>query len=257
MRTHILKYTNKKNLNPDELIYGVHTVSAFIKKNIDCIKTIYLSSRSTNFSKLDKDISNFKNIIYLEKKELDKLTSNAVHQGIVAEIDFNFYKKEDELYLHLSQKKNAIFLILDSIKDPRNLGACLRNALAFNVDAVIVNKDGSAPINSHVLKSSVGAVLDLDIFQVVNLNRVINKLQSNGFWIVGLDGNSETSIFDETFNDRTAFVMGSEGTGIRKLIKKNCDSLIKIPTNKSLDSLNISVASGIVLFEIHRRNLNI
>jgi len=152
-----------------------------------------------------------------------------------------------------NSSKKPLVLILDSIQDPRNLGACLRSANAAGVDFVIINKDGSAPINSLVYKASAGAINSLQIFLVTNIVRTIKAIQNEGIWVIGLDGNATTSIYDVNLADSTAIVMGSEGKGIRQLIKKTCDQLVIIPMSGNIESLNVSVATGIALFESIRQ----
>jgi len=146
-----------------------------------------------------------------------------------------------------------LILMLDSIQDPRNLGACLRCANAAGVDCVVVNKDGSAPINAVVYKTSAGAINQLKIFQVTNLARTIKSLQAQELWVIGLDGDVKTSIYDINFMGPTVIVMGTEGKGLRQLIKKTCDQLVQIPMIGNVESLNVSVATGIALFEGRRQ----
>ena len=144
--------------------------------------------------------------------------------------------------------------MLDSIQDPRNLGACLRSANAAGVDCVVINKDGSAPVNSVVYKTSAGAINQLKIFQVTNLVRAIKALQSKELWVVGLDASLKNSIYDINLIDPIVIVMGAEGKGLRQLIKKSCDYLVRIPMTGNVESLNVSVATGIALFESRRQN---
>ena len=144
-------------------------------------------------------------------------------------------------------------MILDSIQDPRNLGACLRSANAAGIDCVVLNKDGSAPMNALVHKTSAGAINKLKIFQVTNIVRTIKSVQSRGIWVIGLDGGVTTSIYDINLIDPTAIVVGTEGKGLRQLIKKTCDQIAQIPMIGNVESLNVSVATGIVLFEGRRQ----
>ncbi len=143
--------------------------------------------------------------------------------------------------------------MLDSIQDPRNLGACLRSANAAGVDCVVVNKDGSASINAVVHKTSAGAINQLKIFQVTNLVRVIKALKDKKLWVIGLDDSVSTSLYDVNLIDPTVIVMGTEGKGLRQLIKKTCDQLATIPMTGNVESLNVSVATGIALFEVRRQ----
>jgi len=192
----------------------------------------------------------------LIQKKIDQLAGHSKHQGFAAEISNLGFLSEKDVIPRLKNLTTSKVLILDSIQDPRNLGACLRSALAFEFDAVIINKDGSSPINEYVFKTSVGAILNLNIFYVTNLSRSINTLKDIGFWVLGLDGNGEGSIFSEKFSSKTAVVLGSEGSGIRKLVKENCDHLIKIPISNNVESLNISVAAGIIMYELKKQHIN-
>ena len=190
------------------------------------------------------------------KQRLDKLSKNQTHQGIVAEILLPTLPNQNELIEFVSRlETTALILILDSIQDPRNLGACLRSANAAGVDCVVINKDGSAPINALVYKTSAGALNQLKIFQVTNLARTIKALQKENIWVVGLDGSTNTSIYQIDLKTPTALIMGAEGSGLRKLTKHSCDQLAFIPMQGNVESLNVSVATGISLFEASRQRL--
>ena len=163
---------------------------------------------------------------------------------------------QNELIEFVSRLETTpLILILDSIQDPRNLGACLRSANAAGVDCVVINKDGSAPINALVYKTSAGALNQLKIFQVTNLARTIKALQKENIWVVGLDGSTNTSIYQIDLKTPTALIMGAEGSGLRKLTKQSCDQLAFIPMQGNVESLNVSVATGISLFEASRQRL--
>ncbi|MBC8494096.1 MAG: 23S rRNA (guanosine(2251)-2'-O)-methyltransferase RlmB [Candidatus Thioglobus sp.] len=190
------------------------------------------------------------------KQQLDKLTKNQTHQGVAAEILLPTLPNQDELITFVSKLDHSgLILILDSIQDPRNLGACLRSANAAGVDCVVINKDGSAPINALVHKTSAGALNQLKIFQVTNLARAIKALQQEDIWVVGLDGSTQTSIYQIDLTTPTALIMGTEGKGLRKLTKQSCDQLALIPMQGNVESLNVSVATGISLFEASRQRL--
>jgi len=200
-------------------------------------------------------LSNLKiNFLKIEKNELDRLAKGEPHQGIIAEILLPSLPGQEALIDFITNlPSNPLILMLDSIQDPRNLGACLRSANAAGVDCVVINKDGSAPINSVVYKTSAGAINQLKIFQVTNLVRAIKALQSKELWVVGLDASLKTSIYDINLIDPIVIVMGAEGKGLRQLIKKSCDYLVRIPMTGNVESLNVSVATGIALFESRRQ----
>jgi len=241
------------------IISGFHSIESVLIKRPELIQKLFLVSSENKRSLKILHLANNSGVSYetVDPKEIGSIAGNSKHQGFVAHISSISFLSEKDILPRLSKNKNSKVLILDSVQDPRNLGACLRSALAFDFDAVITNKDGSSPVNEHVFKTSVGAILSLNIFYVANLSRSIAILKEIGFWVLGFDGKGDTSIYSESFPSKTAVVLGSEGGGIRKLVKKNCDQLIKIPISKDVESLNISVATGIVLYEVQRQDAGV
>jgi len=240
------------------LISGYHAVESILIHRPELLIKVFISrSKDKRVLKIKSLIKNYQiHLELIESQKIDKIAGHSKHQGFLAEITKPGFLSEKDVIPRLNKLTTSRVLILDSIQDPRNLGACLRSALAFEFDAVIINKDGSSPINEYVFKTSVGAILNLDIFYVTNLSRTINSLKDIGFWVLGLDGNGEGSIFSEKFSSKTAVVLGSEGSGIRKLVKENCDHLIKIPISTKVESLNISVAAGIIMYELKKQHIN-
>ena len=238
-------------------IYGFHSIEAQLNSNPECILNVFVQT-GRNDSRMSEMTSflNTQKIYFskIDKNKLDLLTKGEPHQGIVAEIILPSLPGQEALISFVSKlSSNPLILMLDSIQDPRNLGACLRSANAAGVDCVVINKDGSAPINAVVHKTSAGAVNQLKIFQVTNLVRTIKSLQAQELWVIGLHGDVTTSIYDINFIDPTVIVMGTEGKGLRQLIKKTCDQLATIPMTGNVESLNVSVATGIALFEVRRQ----
>ena len=238
------------------IIFGFHAIQAQLESNPECLLKVYtLDGRNDN--RLNTIITQFDKLSIKTKQQLDKLTKNQTHQGVVAEILLPTLPNQDGLMQHITKlEKTALILILDSIQDPRNLGACLRSANAAGVDCVVINKDGSAPINALVHKTSAGALNQLKIFSVTNLARTIKALKDEDIWIVGLDGSTKTSLYQIDLTAPSAIIMGSEGSGLRSLTKKSCDQLAMIPMQGNVESLNVSVATGIALFEANRQRLN-
>jgi len=240
------------------VISGFHAVESILIERPELIVRLFISRSEDKRVVRVKDLAKTSQINseFIDSKKIDRLAGHSKHQGFAAEISNLGFLSEKDIIPRLKNLTTSRVLILDSIQDPRNLGACLRSALAFEFDAVIINKDGSSPINEYVFKTSVGAILNLNIFYITNLSRSINTLKDIGFWVLGLDGNGEGSIFSEKFSSKTAVVLGSEGSGIRKLVKENCDHLIKIPISNKVESLNISVAAGIIMYELKKQHIN-
>ena len=240
------------------VISGFHAVESILIQRPELIVRLFISRSEDKRVVRVKDLAKKSKINseLVDSKKIDQLAGHSKHQGFAAEISNLGFLSEKDIIPRLKNLTTSRVLILDSIQDPRNLGACLRSALAFEFDAVLINKDGSSPINEYVFKTSVGAILNLNIFYVTNLSRSINTLKDIGFWVLGLDGHGEGSIFSEKFSSKTAVVLGSEGSGIRKLVKENCDHLIKIPISNKVESLNISVAAGIIMYELKKQHIN-
>ena len=238
-------------------IYGFHSIEAQIDSNPECILKVFIQSgrSDSRMSKMTSILNNQRiSFSKTEKNKLDRLANGETHQGIVAEIILPPLPGQEALIEFITKiSSNPLVLMLDSIQDPRNLGACLRSANAAGVDCVVINKDGSAPISAIVHKTSAGAMNKLNIFQVTNLVRTIKSLQAQKLWVIGLDGDVTTSIYDIDLIDPTVIVMGSEGKGLRQLVKKTCDQLVTIPMIGNVESLNVSVATGITLFESMRQ----
>jgi 23S rRNA (guanosine2251-2'-O)-methyltransferase len=149
-----------------------------------------------------------------------------------------------------------LLLILDGVTDPHNLGACLRTADAAGVDAVIAPKDNSAPLNATVRKVACGAAEVVPYIQVTNLARTMKDIQGRGIWITGTAGEAEQSVYQANLTGPVALVMGAEGKGMRRLTRENCDYLINLPMAGSVSSLNVSVATGVCLFEAVRQRVS-
>ena len=255
----------KKSLNFD-FIYGIHAVTNLLVADSTKIKKIIIQKNTEN-KKLQNIIeladNNKVSVSFFEKVQFDnflkinKISNNI--QGVIAEIEFNkFLYKETDISKFLNPENKNLILILDSIQDPHNMGAIIRTAECLGVDCIIVPKDNSCKINATVFKTSSGAICYLPIIEVVNLRRVICDLKSRGIWIYGATGCTDMDLYQSDFSDDSvAIVMGAEGEGIRKLIQQECDYLIKIPMSGNTESLNVSVATGVILSEVIRqRSIN-
>jgi 23S rRNA (guanosine2251-2'-O)-methyltransferase len=186
--------------------------------------------------------------------ELDRLAEGVRHQGVIARMKAAARRAAATLEEALeSLAPDALFLILDGVTDPHNLGACLRSAEAAGVAAVIVPRDRAVGITPVVEKSSAGAASRIAFIQVTNLARAMEQLKAANIWITGLAGEGTASLYDIDFRGPCAIAMGSEGDGLRRLTAEHCDHLVKIPMRGQVESLNVSVATGIALFEVLRQ----
>jgi 23S rRNA (guanosine2251-2'-O)-methyltransferase len=188
------------------------------------------------------------------REQLDKLAGQARHQGIVALYEPPPMTHEDELARLLERDgMETLVLVLDGVTDPHNLGACLRSAAAAKVTAVLVPKDRAVGLTPVVRRASAGGADRVPLVAVTNLARTLRELKDAGVWITGLAGDTETSVYEVDFRGPVALVLGSEGEGMRRLTRELCDFVAKIPMPGSMESLNVSVATGVVLFEVLRQ----
>lgn len=239
-----------------DTVFGLHAVEALVSKEPESIVEIKVQQGRED-NRLNKLLGLMKSqgiaFSQVPRKELDKLVSGR-HQGVVAIVKTEPVKDEGDLEEVLnSLSEPAFLLILDSVTDPHNLGACLRSADAAGVHAVVVPKDNSAPLNSVAKKVACGAAEHVPFIQVTNLARTMKWLQDRGIWITGAAGEAENSIYQTDFKGAIAIAMGAEGSGLRRLTREHCDQLTKIPMLGSVSSLNVSVATGICLFEALRQ----
>ncbi|MCV2502416.1 MAG: 23S rRNA (guanosine(2251)-2'-O)-methyltransferase RlmB [Candidatus Lightella neohaematopini] len=241
------------------VIYGINTIKTLLSYNHKYFNNVLISRKNNERIKVVIDKLNFFKIQtnFVNEKLINKIVGNVVHQGILAYVNKRRYV--NKLFLtNLINKKNKLLLILilDSIIDPHNLGSCLRSAYSADVDLVIIPKYNSVKLNSTVYKVSSGAANIVPILKVSNLNNVIKILKNKGIKIVGTDDKSNNILYKSNLNKSLALVIGSESHGICNSIYHNCDEIINIPTMNDMTSINLSVATGIILFEIIRqRNL--
>ena len=242
-----------------EQIYGIHAVKAFLDNAPErLIEVLVLKGRE------DKRLNALLNELYrlgisvqqANRQTLDNKAKGEVHQGIIAKIMPQKELNENDLAMILAQKSQPFLLILDGVTDPHNLGACLRTADAAGVDAVIVPKDKSAQLTPTARKVASGAAETVPLIRVTNLARTMRELQErHNIWIIGTAGEADSGIYNAKLTGAIALVMGAEGGGMRRLTREHCDQLISIPMAGSVSSLNVSVATGVCLFEIVRQKL--
>lgn len=243
-----------------DLVFGLHAIQAALELAETRVTEIWLSDERHD-SRIDNimDAARKHGIRphKVAREELDEMAPDARHQGGIAKCRPLGNLDEADLFKLLDGLNEAPFLlILDCVQDPHNLGACMRSAEAAGAHAVIAPKDRASALTSTALKVSSGAAERLPFIQVTNLARVLRDLQQQGVWIVGTSGDSETTLFEADLKGPLAVVLGAEGRGIRRLTRDNCDQVMFIPMKGGAESLNVSVAAGVCLFEAARqRNL--
>jgi len=240
-----------------ERVFGLHAVTSLLERNPARVSLLQvLESRDDPRIQRVLDLAGKANVPVrrVSRRELDELVPGVSHQGVVAETGEANNVSEHELTGFIEQLEHPAFLlILDGIQDPHNLGACIRSADAAGVDAVILPRDRSAPMNATVRKVACGAAEVVPVVRVTNLARVMRQLRDAGIWIYGAAGEAETCLYDTDLSGSLALVLGGEGKGLRRLTREHCDGLASIPLAGSVSSLNVSVATGICLFEARRQ----
>ena len=241
----------------EQYVYGVHAVAALLANRHRSTKRLYI-----NQDRIDKRLQDLLNIaeqkrVPVETLSLQKMNqrfADFVHQGIVASAEpLPDYIESDLEGLLASSKKPCLILILDGVTDPHNLGACLRSADAAGVDFVIIPKDKNASVTPVVSKVASGAAESVPLVRVTNLARAMENIKQQGVWIYGAAGESGVSIYNLDCKTSIALVMGSEDKGMRHLTRELCDGLFALPMLGTVTSLNVSVATGICLYEVVRQ----
>jgi len=239
-----------------EKIYGVHAVEALLRHHPRRVKQIWLSEgRSEPRLQALLQLASEHRIAVgaAERRELDAWVEG-VHQGVVADVSPSQVWGEAMLEELLDRHEGPpLLLVLDGVTDPHNLGACLRTADAAGALAVIIPKDKSATLTPVVRKVACGAAEVIPLVAVTNLARSLEKLQQRGLWVVGTAGEAEKEIYQQDLTGPLVLVMGAEGKGMRRLTREHCDHLVKLPMSGSVSSLNVSVATGVCLFEAVRQ----
>lgn len=253
----ILSWQNTMSENE---IYGIHAVSAVLANPHRTVKKIYINQERADTrlqALLDKALARGIPLERLSVPTLNKRFPNASHQGVVACVGkLPEYSESHLPQLLESSKSPALILILDGVTDPHNLGACLRSADAAGVDFVIIPKDKSASITPVVSKVACGAAESVPVVRVTNLARSIEALKEHGVWIYGAAGEAETSLYSLDTKTSIALVMGAEGSGLRRLTRDLCDGLFYLPMLGEVSSLNVSVATGVSLYEVVRQRMD-
>jgi 23S rRNA (guanosine2251-2'-O)-methyltransferase len=237
-------------------VYGLHAVRSVLERRPETIVAAkLLRDPGGKLAELARELAKHGvPVQHAQRAELDRLTDGAVHQGVVAEVHAAAeFSIEDFETLVLERGRALRLLVLDGVEDPRNLGACLRTADAAGVDAVVVPKAHSAKLTAAAMKTATGATETVPVFRAPNLARALSWLKEAGVWIVGADAEAGQSLYAAKLAPPVAMALGGEGRGLRRLTRDLCDELVAIPMSGTVESLNVSVATGIVLFELKRQ----
>lgn len=244
-------------MSSKQIIYGLHAVQALLDKEPGSVSAIWFD-RGRHDKRMQAVFGLAKKsgvtIHRVEREELDKLCGNSQHQGVVAESMVSGVWDEARLMTLLDElQEPPLLLILDSVTDPHNLGACLRSADGAGAHAVIAPKDKACTLTGTVRKVASGAAESVPFVQVTNLARTLKKLKDAGIWLVGTTGNADQNLYEQDLKGPLGMVMGAEGQGMRRLTAEACDFLVSLPMQGKVESLNVSVTTGICLYEALRQ----
>jgi 23S rRNA (guanosine2251-2'-O)-methyltransferase len=241
-----------------EIIYGIGPVFEMLRAGRRRCHAVF-ASRDTNDAAAGKVIAAARKlgtkIVELKKSELGSKLKGENHQGVAAEVDeFEYVDSAEIVSASKTEGGVGFVVILDGITDPHNLGSIIRSAHLFGVDGIILPQDNSASITPTVAKTSAGALEYVKIAQVTNINREIDRLKKIGFWVAGADGESGENVYLHDFKDENiAIIFGSEGRGLRRLVREKCDYLLSIPMKGVVGSYNASVAAALMIGEVARQ----
>ena len=245
------QHSSKPKNSHDIFLYGRHPIELALKNKRRRILELYYTKGSLDSLSVPDAVKSR----CVDRHFLDSLVGrDALHQGLVARCAPLTQLSVSDLIKSLKENKTATIMILDQVTDPHNIGAILRSGIAFDADAVIVPEAGAPEESGTLAKSASGALELIPFIRVPNLARAMDALKEAGFWCIGLDGYAEQSITDSKLPDRCAFVMGSEGDGMRRLTRENCDYCVKLPMNPVIESLNVSNAAALTLYEFRRQH---
>lgn len=239
----------------EHYVYGQHAVRALLGRRPGAIRRAHLLERQHDLDALAQTLTGLGVPVRREPRvALDRLVGGGVHQGVIVEVeparelDVNDFEQ-----LVVARGRMLRLLALDAVEDPRNLGACLRTADAAGIDAVLAPRSRGAPLTAVAAKAAAGAAETMPLVRVPNLARTLAWLKQAGVWVVGADGAADKTLYEATLRPPLVLVLGSEGQGLRQLTRASCDELVAIPMQGTVASLNVSVAAGVLLFELERQ----
>lgn len=244
------------NSHSTEVVYGVHAVRLLLTRHPERVSRVYLQAgrndpRASQLEALARDAQ--RPVERMDAKRFESRLGNVVHQGVMAEVAPLQAWQEEDLFEALANATDPMLLALDGVQDPHNLGACLRTADACGVLAVIVPRDRAAPLNATARKVSAGAAENTPVVTVTNLARTLSLLKDAGLWVIGADAEGPQKAQDVDLTGPRVLVLGAEGSGLRQLTRQRCDWLVRLPSQGAVESLNVSVATGMLLYEALRQ----
>lgn len=240
----------------EQIVYGLHSVTTALRSDVSSIAGLWVDAKRHD-PRVRKLVDNAKSlgveVHRCDRKELDNGCGNTHHQGVMLKRSGEESKPVADLHDLVEKAANPLILVLDSVQDPHNLGACLRSADAAGVTAVVVPADRAVGLTASARKVACGAADTVPLVTVTNLARSLEELKRQGVWLVGATGDTDSAIYDIDLKGPIAIVMGAEGKGLRRLTKEACDMLASIPMVGTVESLNVSVAAGVLMFEAVRQ----
>ncbi len=254
-------------MSNNQTVYGIHAVHAAVKESAQTVDTIYVTKdwqRQQRLRQLVGFIESSGLEVQVEnKQELARLAGDERHQGVVARLSGGVYPKgtscgAQQSFLSLEEivayrGQALLLLILDGVQDPHNLGACLRTAEAVGADAIVAPRDRAVGLTAAVRKVASGSAERVPFITVTNLARTLRQLKDEGVWLIGAAGETETGLYEQDLTGPIAIVMGGEEKGMRRLTREQCDAVVAIPMQGAIESLNVSVAAAVCLYEARRQ----
>jgi 23S rRNA (guanosine2251-2'-O)-methyltransferase len=238
-----------------DIVYGLHAVEEALKARGDAFEYVAIF-RERRDSRLQRIVEAARSagvpVRFMSRDEVTKLAKSPTHQGVAAIVKGKTYSDLENVLEH--KKSDYLFLVvLDGVEDPHNLGALIRTADGAGVDGVVIPERRAVGVTSTVTKVSAGAAEHMKIARVTNINRALDDLKEQGIWIVGLDERAKQTYDELDYRMDCAIVLGAEGTGLHDLVRRKCDFLVSIPMSGSVPSLNVSVAGGVIMYEVARK----
>ncbi len=243
---------DNKGPENNQAIFGIHAVEELISKNRNSIDKIYFTEKFKEGAlfELMRNAKKLKlNYANIPEEKLETMCGNSRHQGVVAFRTIRSYDPESDLWKIAEEDEAPLFIIASSLEDPGNLGAIIRSSAAFGASAVILERKGSVQLNGTVAKTSAGMIEAMTIVKPNRLEALVSELKLGGFTVIGADGTGDTTVYKTNLKGPTVLIMGGEHKGIPPYLKKQCDNIVSIPMMPGVESLNVSVAAGIIMYE--------